>query len=50
MVELMVIVTSMIGISLLFKWAGFLYLDAKMLFESNERLLNNLKEGVLIVD
>ena len=39
----------MLGFNVLLKFTGFLYLDTKMLFESNESLLNNLKEGVLIV-
>ena len=44
------VAVSMIGINFFFKWAGFLYLDAKMLQASSEGLLDNLKEGVLIVD
>ena len=48
--DMVFVITSMIGICTLLKWAGFLYLDAKMLFKSNEGLLNNLKEGVFIVN
>ena len=33
----------------LYNWVGFLYLDAKMPNVSNQRLLNNLKEGVYIL-
>lgn len=39
----------MFGFNVLLKFTGFLYLDMKMLFERNESLLNNFKEGVLIV-
>ena len=43
------IYSSMLIIVSLFNWVGFLYLDAKMPKESNQRLLNNLKEGVYII-
>lgn len=32
-----------------FQWVGNLYLDAKMQSQSNEGLLNNMKEGLFIV-
>ena len=31
-------------------WIGFKYVEAEMPRESNEELLNSLKEGVFIVD
>ena len=48
--ELVFIYASMFCISLLYMWVGILYLEAKMPSESNQRLLNNLKEGVYILD
>ena len=47
--DMVYIYSSMLIIVSLFNWVGFLYLDAKMPKESNQRLLNNLKEGVYII-
>ena len=33
----------------MFNWIGFTFLEAQLPRESNEELLNNLKEGVFIV-
>ena len=35
---------------LIFSWIGYNYLQAELQSKSNESILNNLKEGVLIID
>ena len=48
-VDLVFIYAVFLTMICLLHWVGFLYLDAKMPNESNQRLLNNLKEGVYIL-
>ena len=45
-----VIAYSNLVIHFVISWIGFKYLEAEISRESNEQILNNLKEGVLIVD
>ena len=47
--DIIFIYASLLTIVCLYNWVGFLYLDAKMPNDSNQRLLNNLKEGVYIL-
>ena len=48
-VDIIFIYASLLTICCLYNWVGFLYLDARVPNESNQELLNNLKEGVFIL-
>ena len=45
----LVMMYSMVAVHVLLTWIGFQYVAAEMPRESNERLLNNLQEGLFIV-
>ena len=50
LVNMMCLIVFLMICHLVIKKTGFIYVESEILREGNEQLLNNLEEGVLIIE